>query len=386
MLTIKLSTDFKKVLIYFVLYKVLVLSVGFSAQFIFAAETVHTQHITDNIFLNPWAQYDSTAYLDIAKNGYTSSFGSEGKPNYHWYPLYPLTIRVFSFIGYDLAAFLISNIASFFVVFFLYKLVIEQFGARIARRSVLFLLFFPTSYYLTTMYTEALFLTFAIGMFYFSLKDKWLYVGVLGFLISLTRMQGLIMLIPIGYVYFRKIKFDIKKIRPDFLYLGLIIVGFLTFMAYDYLIVGDPIIQFSSASSWSKSLAPPWESFVFTFKALTSDTTLINMSYHIFNLFLVALFVILIVYTFKYLKLEYGIYFLINFLIVIFSSSLFGLPRYLLVVFPAFVVLALLYEKKKYAKYWIGLIYVMFVLLLVGLVILHVTQRVSLPILYTPLL
>ena len=384
--------DFRKVIYLFILTKIFVIAIAVSVQFFVPADITHTQKISDNVFLNPFAQYDSTAYLDIAKNGYNGEFAN-GVGNYHWYPLYPLLIRVFSFIGFDLAAFLIANIASIFAVVMLYLLVKDELGKRNAYRTAFYTLLFPTAYYFTMMYTESLFLLLSLCTFYFAKRENFLAAGVFGFFTSLTRIQGILLFVPIAIIYLRSVGFDyrkfsvsnIKKIRTNSLSLLLIPIGFLTFMLYDLVAFGDAFIQLKSASVFGRHLTPPWEGFLQAINAMINDTTLINLSYHIYNLFITISFIGLIYVCWKKLKPEYTAYYLLTMIILLLGPNLFGMSRYMLIVFPAFMALSTIENKNKLTKYGIPILYAIFVLLMAGFILLHVTQRISSPFFYTPL-
>ena len=380
--------EFRRILYAFLIMKVFVIVLAVSIQFVVPAEITHTQHVTDNRFLNPFAQYDSTAYLDIAKNGYNGNFGGIG--NYHWYPLYPLLIRTFSFMGYDLAAFLIANIASILAVMVLYLLVSQELGKKRAYKTGLYLLLFPTAYYFTMMYTESLFLLLSLSVFYAARKEKWLAAGILGFFTSLTRIQGVLLFIPILIMYLRCAGYNykspfssLKKIKASSLPLLLIPAGFLAFMLYDLVTFGDAFIQLKSASVFGRHLTPPWEGFVHAINGMIIDTTLINLSYHIYNLFITVSFIALIRVSYKRLRHEYTAYYLLTMAALLFGPNLFGMSRYMLVVFPAFMALSTIENKKL--SYGIMALYAIFVLLMAGFVMLHVTQRISSPFFYTPL-
>ncbi|MEK6887799.1 MAG: hypothetical protein AABX14_02520 [Candidatus Aenigmatarchaeota archaeon] len=377
--------DFRKIVIIFAICKIFVIVIAVGTQFFIPADITHTEKVTDNIFLNPFAQYDATAYLYIAEHGYTSDFGGYHAANYHWYPLYPLLIRVFGFIGYPLAAFLIANIASFLAVTMLWLLVRDELGKKIASKTIIYMLLFPTAFYFTVMYTEALFLFLSVSVFYFAKKGQWKYVGLLGFLVALTRIQGILLLIPAGYIYLRSIGFDYKKIGKKALYFVGFPAGMLLFMIYEYLVLGDILAQFKSSIAYGKFLAWPWEGFQQALYALTIDSTPINIGYHVINLFLTISFIVLLYFSFKKLKLEYTIYYLITLVIILISSNLFGITRYMLVVFPMFMVLASLDNRRWYVKYSIILIYIFFIALMGLSIILHVTERASLSFLYTPI-
>ncbi|MBI4174029.1 MAG: glycosyltransferase family 39 protein [Candidatus Aenigmarchaeota archaeon] len=385
--------DFRKVVCLFIIAKIFVIAIAVSIQFIVPAEITHTQKISDNVFLNPFAQYDSTAYLDIAKNGYNGQF-ADGVGNYHWYPLYPLLIRIFSFIGFDLAAFLIANIASILAVMVLYLLVRDELGKRNAYKTAFYTLLFPTAYYFTMMYTESLFLLLSLCTFYFAKKGNFLAAGVFGFLTSLTRIQGILLFVPVVIIYLRSVGFEyrkhfsitnIRKIKPNSLFLLLIPAGFLAFMLYDLLAFGDAFIQLKSASVFGRHLTPPWEGFVHAINAMVNDTTLINLSYHIYNLFITISFIGLIYVCWKKLKPEYTAYYLLTMIVLLLGPNLFGMSRYMLIVFPAFMALSTIDQKNKLIRYGIPVLYAAFVLLMAGFILLHVTQRISTPFFYTPL-
>lgn len=379
------NRDFRKVFYIFLLAKAFVIAIAVGTQFFVPEEITHTEMITDNIFLNPFAQYDATAYLDIAENGYRADFGEYKAGNYHWYPLYPLLIRALGFMGYPLAAFIISNVASFLAVTMLYLLVREELGKRNAYKTLLYVVLFPTAFYFTMMYTESLFLFLSVAVFYFAKKGNWPIVGVVGFLVTLARMQGLLLLIPVGYIYLRNIKFNLRKINKNSLYFLGMPLGIAIFMFYEYLITGNPFIQFKSAVIFGKYLAWPWEGFLQAIRAIALDTTLINISYHIYNMVLTISFIVLLYVSYKKLKPEYTIYYSLSMLVILVSSNLFGITRYMLVAFPAFMALSLIDERNKYIKYGVAAAYVIFVLLAAGFVFLHATQRANLSILYTPL-
>ena len=235
------------------------------------------------------------------------------------------------------------------------------------------------------MYTEALFLFFSVSIFYFAQKGQWKYAGIFGFLVALTRMQGILLLIPAGYIYLRSINFSYKKIGKQALYFVGFPAGMLLFMFYEYLVLGDIFAQFRSAITYGKSLAWPWTGFQQALYALTTDSTPINIGYHVINLLLTVSFIVLLYLSYKKLRIEYTVYYLITLVIVLISSNLFGITRYMLVVFPMFMILASLDDRKWYVKYGLIVVYIFFVALMGLSIVLHVTERAALSFLYTPL-
>ncbi len=378
-----LSKDkvFVSVLTIFIVIKLLVFFTGFGAQAFIPEEITNRKDVTDNIFLNPWAQYDARIYLDIAQNGYRDdmTIGVAGT-NYHFYPLYPLLIYLLGFMTLPLAAFLVSNLASLGAVILLYLIVRDEFDKKTAKRSVIYLLLFPTAYYFTAMYTEAVFLFVSLATFYFAKKENWLLTGMFGFLTAITRPTGGILFFPILYMYLRSKKFSYKKLnlkvlRPDVLYMLLIPIGFFAFMFYHWIAVGNPFAQFESFKLWPTEFGFPWEGYSFAVSSIFTDHTLINVSYHVFNLFLSVVLVVGIYFSWKYLKKEYVMYYVLGLIPIFASTTLFGLPRYSLVLFPLFMTFSVFSQKGKWNNKLVILMYVLFVILLPVLIVLHANER-----------
>ncbi len=384
----KIDKELRKSIYIFSASKALILIVGILATLFVPVELTHRQTAVDNWFLNAWAQYDARAYLDIAENGYNAEFPSGG--NYAWYPLYPLLIKIFSTVftpmgvgsvGYGLSAFLISNIASFLAVYYLFMLAKEEFGDIIAKRSVLYFSFFPTVYFLTAMYAESLLIALSVASFYYAKKEKWFLASALGFFAAMTRIQGAFLFFPLIYMYYRK--HDIRKFRLNDFILLLPIVGPIVVMFYHYTITGNALIQFSTQAAYGRVLSFPWESFASAVLKITSSPSLQDIFYHFFNILMALGFLALALYSFKVMKKEYGIYFLISMLIPLSSTALLSISRHNLAMFPAFMLMAKLAndasgvnthrEKRKY-KVLFMTIYIAFLIMLVFFTARHVNE------------
>lgn len=361
---------FRKVLIIFIISKVIVLSAAYAAQFL--PDVQHRKIRTDNIYLNGWAQYDAGGYLDIAENGYRLDYNN-GMGNYSLYPFYPLLIKVLWFVGYPLAAFLISNIASFFAIIVMYMLVKDELGKKTSYRTLFYILLFPTAYFFTAMYTESLFLLLAVSMFFFAKKEQWLYVGILGFCISLTRIQGFLMFFPMIYVYLRSKNFSLKKIDHKSLYLLLIPLGVAVFFLYEYTLTGDLFIQFKEFSTFNKQVAYPWITLYETVAAIMGGSL-----YNLINFTAFLTLIALLLISLNYLKKEYAIYLFFNISFIILSSNLNGIGRYTLTMFPAFMTLGAVSNVNRKFRWFTYFIYILFIFLLILFTLRHVNEGIYL--------
>jgi hypothetical protein len=145
---------------------------------------------------NTW---DTQHYLLLAKSGYGVNPMSNA-----FFPLYPFLIRVFTpfFAGHALlAALFVSNVASLFVPVFMYRLCRLFFDGAASFRATLLLLAFPTAFYLTVAYTEALYLALTLAAFYYLFSGEMRKAAVVCFFLPLARAQALLFVIPIGVMF-----------------------------------------------------------------------------------------------------------------------------------------------------------------------------------------
>jgi Mannosyltransferase (PIG-V) len=142
--------------------------------------------------LIPW---DGTWYRDLAAHGYDAA-GLEG--GIRFFPLWPLLGRLFGWIGDrpDIALVVLANVFALVAGMLLYRLTIQETGdPGTARRTVRLFALFPPAFVLVLGYSEALYLTLALGFVLTARARRWALTGVLGFLAGLTRpVAGLLAL------------------------------------------------------------------------------------------------------------------------------------------------------------------------------------------------
>jgi hypothetical protein len=158
-----------------------------------------------NLLVSPFARWDSSWYLAVAKWGYGPQTGGVrlnppgGVARMNFFPLYPALIRVGGWVvGSDLiAGVLISLVAFAVALWLLYRLVELDFSAHVAEVTVLLVAFCPMAFYFSAVYTESLFLALSLGAIYNARRERWLYAGLLGALAAVTRIEGVVMVVPL---------------------------------------------------------------------------------------------------------------------------------------------------------------------------------------------
>lgn len=147
----------------------------------------------------PFNTWDTQHYLYLAERGYGVNPMSNA-----FYPLYPYLIWVFTplFLGKALiAAYVISNLFSLLVPVYMYKLSALFFPPEQAFRATVLLVSFPTAFYLSVAYTEALYLSLCLMAFYYLFTGDVPKSCLFSFLLPLVRAQALLFVVPIAVLF-----------------------------------------------------------------------------------------------------------------------------------------------------------------------------------------
>lgn len=281
------------------------------------------------------ARWDSFWYLDIAQNGYSFK-GPEKLSNIVFFPLYPFLIRVTSFFtagNLILAGWILSSIFLFLALLYLFKLVKEFHPGINPYLPIIFLLIFPTAFFLNAVYTESLFLFLSLATFYYGLKKKFLGASVFGLLASLARITGVLLFIPLLWEYLKSCNFNVvRSLNLKLLPIFLMPVGTLSLFFYHYLKFNDFLLFFKVESWWGRMFRLNKDHFL-----LFSSPAIVNFCLDVF--FIIFVLVVLC-FVFKKLRTSYGLYMLATLAVVLSTGTLMSGGRYILVLFPIYILLA----------------------------------------------
>lgn len=299
-------------------------------------------------FLRNLANWDGGHYLGIAERGYSEKF------QYAFFPLYPLTIRLINQVtgNYFIAAVLISVVTTFLGLHLLYRLVLIDFDKKIAERTILAFLFFPTSFFLLTAYSEGLFFFLAVAAFYLLRQKKIAWAIMAASLASATRIVGLALVAGILIDIWGR-----EGINRKNWYLVFAPLGFLIYCIYLYQQTGDPFYFITAEDHWQRVLAAPGAGFWETLKSIAGGQVLSSNFNIITDLFFAIFGVGFAIRAFRFLPSPYALYSLLSVGIPLFTSTLTSMPRFLLPVFPIFILLAL--TKNRYMFLFLQLISIM---------------------------
>lgn len=296
-----------------------------------------------------WNHWDTAQYTGIAMYGYNVEWRTA------FFPLYPLLIKGLMLLKFNPlpAGLFIANLAELGMFGVLYHLVEEDFDAESAFRAVLYLSVFLTAFFLTAAYTESLFLFLTILSFYYIRHGRWQLAGIFGCLASLTHSGGYILIIPFFYEYLRQRQFNLKAFRLNMLSGLAIPAGLAAFATYCYFQFHD-LLAFEHAQT-RRTVQFPWAGIVRSIVSISqsrgflSFQALRNLLDLGPDLFVLTLIILIFVGPWRFPRRlwSYGFYAAILYLFIQFfpheGTQLFPLEadsRYMLELFPAFIIMA----------------------------------------------
>lgn len=149
--------------------------------------------------LVPFNTWDTQNYLLLSKQGYGVNPMSNA-----FYPLYPYLIRIFTPLFFNkgiIAAYAVANLISLLVPVYMYKLTHLFATKEQAFRAAVLLLSFPTAFFMSVAYSESLYLSLCLMVFYYLFTGDMKKASLFCFLLPLARAQGLLLIVPIGILF-----------------------------------------------------------------------------------------------------------------------------------------------------------------------------------------
>jgi hypothetical protein len=290
-----------------------------------------------NLF-TAWERFDALWFLRIADAGYRTADGSAA-----FFPLYPLAVRTVSFVlgGHPFAAsILVSNAAFLGALVVTYLLTTSEIDERAARTTVVLLAFFPTSYFFLMPYSESTFLLLAVTAFWGARRGRWGLAGVAGVLAALTRSVGLVLAPALAIEALHRRAEGRGPAWPGLLAAAATGIGTLAYLGWWELRTGDWLTPVTRQENWERTFSWPWVSLWNATRSAGRYVGNTNGGYWIIDWVIVVPVLVLSVWAWKRYRPSYGLYLwgslLIPLTFVFGDRPLMSMPRFVLVLFPAF--------------------------------------------------
>ena len=325
-----------------------------------------------------WRRFDAGFYIGIAEQGYWAANTLHTASNWIFHPLYPLLIFPFGHLfggsdaAFNIAAVLVSNIAGLIAITYLYVLVRREFNSRVATHTIWFLALFPTSFYLSAAF-KSVFLACAVMCIYYAREHRWWLAGICGGLGSLARIQGLALLIPVIWEFWQVLSDryaplpDLKNMTvvekcnawlysrivgvllaarefQNWLHLvaiSLVPLGLVPFLLYSQIKTGDFLASIHNHSvGWGRQVGNP-VNLVLTSLTHPLPPNAMDWNFWALNMVMIFVFIGFTIWAFRSLPVIYALYAFVMTVMPLFTGSINSISRYYLIIFPAFMLLAL---------------------------------------------
>ena len=287
-----------------------------------------------------WNRWDSPAYLKIAEHGYTATGGDRV-----WlalFPLFPWCVRAVAVLARDylVSALIVSGVAAVVAALLLYRLTRLDASRAVAMRTVWMLLIFPSAFFLHIGYTESLFLALTLASVYAARSDRWFISGLAGALAAMSRINGLI-LIPTLAVEAIQQFVGGRRWQRRWLWSLMPIAGLAVYLLLNHRVTGDPLafMRFQR-EQWFTTFAWPWNGMRSAFAVIefgnNNEVAVRGVEQSLF----IVLGLMCTVAAWLAMRASYATWMTLNWLLLTSLSFVKCAPRYTLVMFPIYILLA----------------------------------------------
>jgi hypothetical protein len=346
--------------------------------------------------VEPLRNWDGLWYRLIALEGYA---GSTQSARAAFWPLFPWTMRGGSLLtGWtvETVGYLIANLAFLGALLVLYRLITLDYGdSAPARRALWALALFPTAFFFSAVYTESLFLLLSAGALYLWRRDRPWVAGVVSVGAALCRSGGVFLILPFLILLWDRNRRDWRGYWPDVIPALFPALGPAIFAWVLDRDQGNWNAFIDVQEQWNRYSAAPWETLRCavqtchtlggepdgiswawwqelianpTWATLTSQQWRADVANSdVLELVVTLLFLILAVIGLKVLPLYQAVWVLPGLLIPLLQPSevhaLMSMPRFVLVLFPLFIVLGMLLRPRWLRIPWYAVSIALLVLL-----------------------
>jgi len=281
--------------------------------------------------------WDGWYYVGIARDGYHSLPVAGAYHDYAFLPGYPALVALCS-LGQSalmaLMAVILSNALFVLALALLIRVSEPVVGRDVAVRSAVLLALCPFGAVFSMAYGESLFLALSLGAFLAAQRDRRALTGVLLGLAALTRLQGILLIIPLGLIFLLR---D-RRLRVSLTWLALGPAAVAAFIGYVAILSGSLDGYSSAMAAWGRGGASVARS--------SSDTVASALSGPYVAYFLLLLFVLAAgVFLLGWLRwdripLPYALLPVLYLGAAFASGGLESIGRYLMLAFPYAWILA----------------------------------------------
>lgn len=198
--------------------------------------------------------WDTTWYLDVARNGYAEDLGQVGEvfTNLAFFPLMPGIMAALSAVGINpfIGALVVSNLAFLGALWALHALTAGRWGEETATRATWILALAPPALYCSMAYTEGVAVACAVAAALCAVRGRWVLAGLIAAAAALTRPTGVLVALLVGLLALYgpapgRISRALVAVVPSVVAVG-------AFLAWMAIARGDPLLPLEAQRAWDR--------------------------------------------------------------------------------------------------------------------------------------
>jgi hypothetical protein len=326
-------------------------------------------------------RFDALWYLAIARDGYPS--GTATVPHAAaFFPGMPLAVGLFGRLAggaYPAAANVIALAGTVVALAGLHRLA-EAFGwdDDTARRAMLLLAVFPTSFFLVAPYSEALFLAASVWALVAVRRRRWWLAVAAGVVAGLTRNVGVLLVVPLAMEVWaaRRGGPDGERTDPEeadaagaeaeraeapgpgtgartgrsrppaaaLLAVASAPLGAALYLAYGWATWGSPAAPLRSQAGWQREFTWPWDTLAAAVRFGTASPGQFASGYHTLDLLVVLPVLLAALWLVRRGPRSLAAYTVVHVVVWLLypfpSRPLMSVPRFALAAVPVFLAFA----------------------------------------------
>jgi hypothetical protein len=304
--------------------------------------------------LERFTWWDSFQFLRNAERGYIPP--EAPCCSQAFFPGYPLAMRALApLTGGDLAlaGLVVSLLAGAAASVVLWHLAERAAGPAAGRAAVLLLAVAPYGFFLNAVYSEALFLALALAAWWAGRERRWWLAGLLAGLATGVRINGLFLAAGLAVMYALQLREEGRlRPRPDATALLAPVVAVAAFFAHLHARTGtwDAWRQ-AQRRGWDRGTAWPWQGLAEGWRSIRTAGSPDLVISRWADLLAVLFGVVLVGVLVALRRWPEAVYVLPNVLVLVCSTTLISAPRYAVMWFPTYLLLAEFVQRR--GRHWV---------------------------------
>jgi hypothetical protein len=305
-------------------------------------ENLPTPHGLRYALLGIWERFDTLWFLRIAEHGYDRPMAVI------FYPLYPAAVRLVSMLMPAIAAaLLVSTVATFFALWGLLRLAARELSEVGRLRMLLLFCVWPTSFVLLGGYADSLTLALVVWAVVFAREARWEAAAACGLLAGVARPSGVLVFIPLALMALRS-----RQVRS--LVVALTPLGLLSYWGWLRWSGRISVVE-AYRLYQGMTMVPPWRGLWEALRLIVTERDAL-LAIKLAVVITVAVIVLRRHSQFQ-IRIEDKTFALALILQMLMYTGrpLLGAARYLLMVYPAFLVWGAYAERwtRKQLGFWL---------------------------------